>query len=52
MFKTPKQYADQMLALFYGDKELALAELFNAAKANARVPNTFWRDCFIAIQEG
>jgi len=50
MFKTPAQYAAQLLALHYGNKDAALAEVFTAARAHSNTPTTFWRDVFLAME--
>lgn len=46
--------AKLLLELYFNNKELALAELFNMAKAYAGkagdMPNSFWRDVFRAIE--
>ena len=44
MFKSPKEYAQQMKDLFFGDHDAAMQELFEAAKAHPKVPNRFWFD--------
>lgn len=45
--------AKRLFDLYFGNKELALAEVFCMAKAYAGkkgdMPNAFWRDVFIAL---
>lgn len=49
-----ERVAKQLYELYLSNKDLALAEVFNMAKVyNGKagdMPNTFWRDVFIAIQ--
>jgi len=44
MFTSPKLYAKAMLNAF-DTHELALVNLYEAAKAHPSIPNRFWFDC-------
>ena len=43
MLNDPKEYATTLLGCFYGDKEAALTELYNAARQDKSAPPVFWR---------
>lgn len=55
MSGTPQNTAKQIMELYFNNKDAALAEVFNMAKAfegkNGDMPNTYWRDVFLAIQK-
>lgn len=50
MHKTTLEYAKMLYNLYHGNKDLALAEVFNAAKTQPIIENSYWRDVFIFIQ--
>lgn len=55
MAGTPKQTAEQIYNLYYGNKDEALVEVFNMAKAfdgkRGDMPNSYWRDVFLELQK-
>lgn len=55
MAGTPQNTAKQLYDLYFGNKDLALAEVFCMAKAfsekDGDMPNSYWRDVFLAIQK-
>ena len=51
MIKDPKQFAEQMLAMYFGNKENALIELYNTARAYTNVPCRFFYDVANIIRE-